>query len=271
VIEHSVQGFDAALATGTRSDELTAPLLGERDLFSVSEVFHENSKITPAARHFGLSTEAMRVAPDGFKRYVHAPRFALPAPSERAAAPLAETIAGRRSCRAFSGASISAAEVADLAFYCLGAQDAAMRRCLPSAGGLYPVELYVAAGAVDGLLPALYHYDPRGHALSLVAQSPPLPDVASAVFIPEAVEHAAAAVILTAVFGRSKIKYGERAYRFALLEAGHAMQNLCLTATALGLGSCPTGGFLDDALNDLMGVDGVEEAALYACILGVPA
>lgn len=271
MIDDAVPKLEAGHTPGAHSDELIARLLGEWQLFSVSEVFHENSKITPAAAQFEPSAEAMQVAPDGFKRYVHAPRIELPAATRRAAAPLAETVLRRRSCRQFSGAPISRGDVADLAFYCLGTQDASVRRCLPSAGGLYPLELYVAAGSVDDLPAALYHYDARRHALSLVAQAPPLPQIASAVFIPEAVEHAAAALILTAVFGRSKIKYGERAYRFALLEAGHAMQNLCLTATALGLGACPVGGFLDDAMNDLVDVDGVEEAALYACVVGVPA
>ena len=95
--------------------------------------------------------------------------------------------------------------------------------------------------------------------------------IRDAVFIPEALDGASAVFLITAVFGRSKIKYGERAYRFALLEAGHAMQNLLLAATGLGLGSCPVGGFIDDRLHDLIGIDGVEEAALYAGIIGHPA
>ena len=68
------------------------------------------------------------------------------------------------------------------------------------------------------------------------------------------------------MFGRSRIKYGERGYRFALPEAGHAMQNILPGATALGLGACPVGGFIDDRLHDLVDVDRVEEAVLYAAI-----
>jgi SagB-type dehydrogenase family enzyme len=97
------------------------------------------------------------------------------------------------------------------------------------------------------------------------------PRLAKAVFIEGAVEKAGAVFVLTGVFGRSKIKYGERAYRFVLLEAGHAMQNICLTGTVLGLGACPVGGFIDDDINDLLNVDGVEEAALYAVTIGLPA
>lgn len=255
-----------------RSDieEVRTRLVGGRSMFSVSELFHENSKIIAAAPQLVLSAEATRVAPDGFKRYVHARQVALPPPRAVAGASLWDAITQRRSCRSHSGAGIAAGDIADLAFYALGSQDRAFRRCVPSAGGLYPLELYVGTGNVEGVRPGLYHYDSRAHALDVLAESDPLADFAAAVFIPEAVSDAAAVLMLTAVFGRSKIKYGERAYRFALLEAGHAMQNVSLTATALGLGACAVGGFVDDALNDLVDADGVEEAVLYGCIIGVP-
>jgi SagB-type dehydrogenase family enzyme len=243
-------------------------LVGSRDLFSISELFHENSKITQAASRVAQSIESIAVAPHGFKRYRYAIGIALPAQRGDLPAPLWEAITDRRSCRLYAGTEIALQQLSDLVFLTNGTQDGGRRRCLPSAGGLYPLELYVAATRVEGLAPGLYHYDPRAHALMRILTGDYLKAIAEAVFIPEALEGAAAVVILTAMFGRSKIKYGERAYRFALLEAGHAMQNLCLAATALGLGSCPVGGFIDDRLNDLLNIDGVEEATLYAAILG---
>ena len=92
--------------------------------------------------------------------------------------------------------------------------------------------------------------------------------LAKTIFIEEALEKAGIVIVLTGVFGRSKIKYGERAYRFVLFEAGHAMQNICLTGTVFGLGTCPVGGFVDDNMNDLLNIDGIEEAALYAVTVG---
>jgi len=250
-------------------DEARDKLLGSRNPFSVSEVFHENSRITAAAPGFAIVAGAQLAAPHGFKRYLHSPRTSLPAPSGESLQDLGSAIRRRRSCRTHSGRELSLRQLAEITFLTLGCQPD-HRRCLPSAGALYPLELYVAVSRVDGLDPGLYHYDPRGHALAQLRDEDCIAAIADAVFIPEATEGAAAVLLMSAMFGRSKIKYGERAYRFALLEAGHAMQNLLLVATALNLGACPVGGFIDDRLNDLLDIDGVEEAALYAAIVGLP-
>jgi SagB-type dehydrogenase family enzyme len=241
-------------------------LVGDRDLFSLSELYHENSKIVAGAARSAASASAMNVSTHGFKRFQHAIVQSLPAPRPLEM-PLGTTISARGSCRIFDGRPLSLADVADLAFFAVGTQSPD-RRCLPSAGGLYPLELYFAASHVEGLAPGVLHYDPRTHALARLTSVDPLAAIRPAIFIPEALEGAAAVILLTAMFGRSKIKYGERAYRFALLEAGHAMQNLLLAATGLGLGACPVGGFIDDRFHDLLDLDGVEEAALYAAILG---
>jgi SagB-type dehydrogenase family enzyme len=84
----------------------------------------------------------------------------------------------------------------------------------------------------------------------------------------EMLGQAAVCVVLSAVFQRTRWKYRERAYRYILLEAGHIGQNLYLSATSLGLGACAVGAFHDDKLNDLLGVDGEEEAALYILAVG---
>jgi SagB-type dehydrogenase family enzyme len=74
--------------------------------------------------------------------------------------------------------------------------------------------------------------------------------------------------VLSAIFQRARWKYRKRAYRYVLLEAGHIAQNLYLEATSLGLGACAVGAFMDGSLNDLLGLDGVEEAALYIISVG---
>jgi SagB-type dehydrogenase family enzyme len=74
--------------------------------------------------------------------------------------------------------------------------------------------------------------------------------------------------VLSAIFQRTRWKYHERTYRYVLLEAGHIGQNLYLAATSMGLGACAVGAFLDDKLNDLLAVDGEEEAALYLISVG---
>ena len=82
---------------------------------------------------------------------------------------------------------------------------------------------------------------------------------------------AAAVLLLLAVFGRTRFKYGLRGYRFALLEAGHVVQNVALTAVALDLAALPLGGFYDAQVDDLVGADGVEESVVYGVVVGVAA
>jgi SagB-type dehydrogenase family enzyme len=143
-------------------------------------------------------------------------------------------------------------------------------RTVPSGGALYPLELYIVAHRVEGLDPALFHYDPLRHGLELLRPlgSPPWLELS-----PYAgpLAESAAVVAITAVFWRSRFKYGARAYRFALMEAGHVGQNLLLAAAALGLEAVPLGGFFDREVDGLLGVDGIYEASLYLVPLGYPA
>jgi SagB-type dehydrogenase family enzyme len=88
---------------------------------------------------------------------------------------------------------------------------------------------------------------------------------------PEIVSQASLVVIMVAVFARTCRKYGERGYRFVLLDCGHVAQNLHLVATAIGLGSVGIGGFLDDELNDVLDLDGVGEAVVHTIAVGWPA
>lgn len=251
----------------TNLQDVRDELLGGRNLFSVSEIFHENSRITEAAPGIAISTSSIAAAPNGFKRYVHAPTTFLPAP-RFADASLAEVIVGRQSRRDYNCMTVSLQEMGTLAYAAVGRQESSQRRCVPSAGGLYPLELYVAAMKIDGLAPGLYHYDTRAHGLTRLRTTACHDELIRAIFIKDSVRTAAAMFALTGVFGRSKIKYGERAYRFVLLEAGHAMQNMCLAATGAGLGLCPIGGFVDDVVNDVLEIDGIEEAALYLATMG---
>lgn len=82
---------------------------------------------------------------------------------------------------------------------------------------------------------------------------------------------AAVVFIWTAVFQRSKWKYGQRAYRYVYLDAGHVAENLALAATGLGLGSCPIAALYDDEVNGLIGADGVAESVIYMTAVGCPA
>lgn len=144
-------------------------------------------------------------------------------------------------------------------------------RASPSAGGLYPTELYVVSRAWPGLPAGLYGFEPRRHQLV------PLWDDASAAeaLTTACYNHAAVAaapllLVATGVFNRSAWRYGERAYRRILLDTGHVLANATLAAPVLGLRATLTAAFCDDALNALLRVDATDEGALAVLALNAP-
>ena len=145
--------------------------------------------------------------------------------------------------------------------------EGALRRPVPSGGALYPLELYVVALAVEGLDQGALHYDPFRHRLAELSSVSPA-DVRAALVDATLVDRASALLVVTAMFWRSRFKYGARGYRFALLEAGHVVQNAVLAATARELPALPLGGFFDRRLDGLVGADGLDESSVYALLLG---
>jgi SagB-type dehydrogenase family enzyme len=199
------------------------------------------------------------------------PVIALPA-AKRPQTSLADVLERRRSVRRFAATPLRLDELTALLHATYGVTSPARGglpafRAAPSGGGLYPLELFVAARRVEGLEAGIYHYDPLDDVLRRVAD-----DMEAAAISPhtEIVEGAGAVLILSAVFWRSRFKYGLRAYRFTLLEAGHAAQNALLAATALDLGSIVLGGFFDGRVDALLGLDGVNESSLVLVCVGEP-
>ncbi|QLE55982.1 SagB/ThcOx family dehydrogenase [Nostoc sp. TCL26-01] len=137
----------------------------------------------------------------------------------------------------------------------------------PSAGGLYPMEIFLSTQAIEGLAAGLYHYEPRGHGLHRINDAVPR-DFVEPLLQQDYIVNANALFWFTSVFRRSLCKYGARGYRFALLEAGHQAENICLMAVQLGLGSLCIGGFHDMSVNAILGIDGRFHAALYCVAVG---
>jgi SagB-type dehydrogenase family enzyme len=138
----------------------------------------------------------------------------------------------------------------------------------PSAGGLYPLELYVATQAVEGLVDGLYHYDARAHQLEVRRRVLLHAALADAILAPDVVRNSNLVIMISAIFQRTMWKYGERGYRYVYLDAGHLGQNLYLVATALGLGPVGIGGFFDEELNRLAGLTIGEEEVIYLMCIG---
>jgi SagB-type dehydrogenase family enzyme len=133
---------------------------------------------------------------------------------------------------------------------------------------LYPIETYVVVHNVVDIEPGLYHYAVAEHTLAQLRDGNLRTEIMVAGIGQEMLAEAQVCFVLSAIFQRTRWKYRERTYRYVQLEAGHIGQNLYLAATSLGLGACAIGAFLDDSLNDLLGVDGEEEAALYIVTVG---
>ena len=155
--------------------------------------------------------------------------------------------------------------------YDLGDGREVFRHLAPSAGGLYPLRLYVSVGRVLNLASGLYRYRPVDHALDLLGRSPAPSELAPLMFGQTFVHEAGAVVLFAADFKRTLSKYGPRGYRYCLIEAGHVAQNLCLATNNRGLASVCLGGYSDTKVNASLQLDGRRIAVIYAVALGVPA
>jgi SagB-type dehydrogenase family enzyme len=177
------------------------------------------------------------------------PEFiSLPEPVTSGEKPLEALLQQRRSVRKFQEAGLDLSAIGQLLWAAQGITDPQGFRTAPSAGALYPLELYVVAGNVHSLPPGVYHYHPDKHRLQLTEPGDQRHMLARAALEQPWGKAAAAVVVVTAVYGRTTRKYGERGIRYVHMETGHAAQNLFLQAEALGLATVVVGAFEDDAV-----------------------
>jgi SagB-type dehydrogenase family enzyme len=193
-------------------------------------------------------------------------------------ASLAGALRARRSVRRFTGRALSADELGTLLGLGAGTADAPAlpsahsgppgHRTYPSGGALYPIEVLVHAVRVQGLDPGIYLYQVLAHRLTRFTPIEEAP-IVEAMLSTNGVERASLLVYLFMDFARPCLgKYGEKAYRLALLEAGHLAQNLLVVAAALKLAGVPLCGFDDEQLSLSAGLSFPQEAVVYALALG---
>lgn len=173
----------------------------------------------------------------------------------------------RRSVREFLDVPLALDDLGQLLWAAQGITDRAGFRTAPSAGALFPLELYAVAGNVQGLPAGLYHYIPRGHALRRIAEGDKRQALTRAALDQLSIMEAPAVLALCAVYERVTGKYGERGLRYAHMEAGHAAQNVYLQAVSLQLGTVVLGAFDDKGVRDVLKLDGQEDA-LYLMPVG---
>jgi SagB-type dehydrogenase family enzyme len=178
-------------------------------------------------------------------------------------------IESRRSERDFKDKPLSLLDLSRLLYYSYGITEKREQlRATPSAGALYPIEIYPVANNVEGLAKGIYRYFAADHSLGLVREGDFRHQMMQHALGEEMMGRASAVLVLSAVFGRSEWRYRERAHRYILLEAGHISQNIYLVATALGLGTCAVGAFDDRGYNKIVGVDGSKESVIYLMPVG---
>lgn len=246
-----------------------------------AEGYHEASKLEPSTLHRQMAgvrrlewnPEMRRSVLRAGKQFHHRPACVLPPPAFPAVS-FESVLRGRRSGKAFGLEPLGLQALSTILFAAYGvtghdgdAAGRADRRAVPSAGALYPLDVYVAVQRVRSLAPGLYHYAPDRHVLAELRQTDLREELATGI-IEASLAGAPVMVIIAAAFWRSRVKYGLRGYRFTLLEAGHLAQNIQLTAASLNACALPVGGFFDRRIDELLAIDGLHEATVYLMALG---
>lgn len=219
----------------------------------------------------GLTTWAREVP--AFKQYEDPLEVVkLPEPAKEGGLPLWEAISSRRSTREFATAALPLEQLSQLLWATQGitGQGQHLPRASASAGALYPNETYLFVNNVAGCAPGIWHYQVRDHALAQLADGNFGPDLAQAALGQTYCASSPVVFVWGAVVDRCAWKYGDRAYRYLYLDAGHLGAQLQLAACALGLGSVNIGAFFDDEVNALLGLDGQRETTVYLTAVGEP-
>lgn len=194
-------------------------------------------------------------------------RIKLPEPTYDSDVSLEESLVKRRSVRDYTGEPLRLEDVSQLLWAAQGVTADWGGRTAPSAGALYPLEVYVIVGDVQGLAIGIYLYKPEKHELVMIADKDVRQQLAGAALGQSSVKNGAIDIVFTAVYQRITRKYGDRGIKYVHMEIGHAAQNVCLQATAMNLGVVTIGAFNDKEVKKLLNLPKDEEP-LYIIPVG---
>jgi SagB-type dehydrogenase family enzyme len=189
----------------------------------------------------------------------NARKILLPPPKTLGRVSVEEVLQERRSVRDFSSPDLTLEEVGQLLWAAQGVTHPDGRRTAPSAGPLYPLELVLVAGEVEGLEPGAFRYASRDHTLGMLQPGDLRPALVRASLGQEWMRGSGAIFVFAGVYRRTAKRYGERAFRYVVMEVGHAVENLHLQAVALGLGATVVGAFQDEVVRALLGLESDED------------
>jgi SagB-type dehydrogenase family enzyme len=194
--------------------------------------------------------------------------IALPPAKVTGAISVEEAIAHRRSIREYSSAPLDITDISQLLWAAQGITGPSGFRAAPSAGGLFPLEIYVACGKVTRLSTGVYMYLPESHALEQVTDRDIMADLYRNALYQPSVKDAAAVIIIAADYNRTTIKYGERGIRYVHMEAGHAAENIYIQAYTLRIGTVTIGAFDDNGIRSVTGIP-QNQVPLYLMPVGL--
>jgi SagB-type dehydrogenase family enzyme len=259
------------------------------DDHSITESFHEYSKLN-RENAAGLAKRVGMILHDpkikammarSWKTYNGSERIALP-PARLGSVSLEDSLRNRNSISStragvFSGETIQLEQLAAVLGLSYGITRSRIipgtsqeqhLRATASAGALYPLEIYPVVFSVDGLDEGIYHYSVVDHALEVVRKGPCKAEFLKTTSFVDMCSTAAVVLVVSAMFQRNLSKYLNRGYRFIMNDTGALLQSFYLTGVAAGLGTCALGGFYDDELGTLLGINNVDEAPVIGFLLG---
>jgi SagB-type dehydrogenase family enzyme len=191
----------------------------------------------------------------------------LPPPRQDSDMSVERALRERRSIREFRDEQISLQQLSQLLWAAQGITSREGYRTAPSAGALYPLEVYVLAGNVESLPIGLFRYRPNGHKLVRISNDDRRNQMQKAALGQKWIADSAALIAFASVDSRTTGKYGKRGIGYIHIEVGHVAQNVMLQAVALGLGSAVVGAFDDDTVADILKLP-ERERPLYLMPIG---
>jgi len=194
-------------------------------------------------------------------------RIKLPAPRYESKTSLEKALRERRSVREFKKETLTLSEISQLLWSAQGITASGGLRTAPSAGALYPLEVYIIVGNVTNMKSGIYKYIPESHELVKVIEGDKRSEMSKAALHQSPITDAPAVIVFSAVYERTSGKYGERGIRYVQMEAGHAAQNILLQAVSLNLGAVVMGAFEDDKVERAMDMK-PDEKLLYVIPVG---
>ena len=197
-------------------------------------------------------------------------KIILPPPEVKGQTSVEEALWQRRSVRSFLPDALSLEELSQLLFSAQGITEKNRGfRTAPSAGALYPVQVYAVVGKVEALTPGVYCYYPQEHAIEKVLEGDKRADLCRAALYQEAIQEAPVSLVFSAIYEKTTVKYGERGIRYVHIEIGHTAQNVYLQAEALKLKTVAIGAFYDEEVSRVLSLPS-REAPLYIMPVGKP-